>query len=509
MRTWRSCTEYVHWIIAAAAILTACAKAPERAEQPEAETVEIANATSAPPIRDPIPEDPIPSHLALTVEEFAAFPKSEPVPPPIDPRLMRGARINYLGEVPDRSGRMYVPDLNGTLYFVEDGAVKPYLEVGATFAPDFFSGRGLGTGFGFVTFDPNFARNGRFFTTHSEAAGALTTKTPDFTQPNAIVHSVVTEWTARDPAADTFEGTRREVLRIGFGSFIHAIQQISFHPTARRGDEDRGLLYLAVGDGGQGVNNDDPQDLSIPHGKILRIDPRGRDSANGKYGVPDSNPFAGEPGVLGEIYAYGMRDPHRFSWDTGGRGRMLLGHIGEHDIEAIYDVEAGDNFGWSEREGAFVFDKADRCNLFPLPPGDEQFGFTYPVAAYDHNAPPDFPCNQDVGRAISGGFVYRGRDARSLRGKYVFGDLVNGRIFYTNESEMERGEKLAPIFEMKILAGSGRLITAQELVGDTRVDLRFGTDDAGELYLLSKANGKIWKVTDARRVPGTRASTTR
>jgi glucose/arabinose dehydrogenase len=460
-----------------------------------------AAAPASEPVTDPIPEDPVPSSLALTLQEFAAFPKSEPTPPPIDARLMRWARINYIGEMPDGSGRRYVPDLNGKLYFVKHGTPRVYLDVGAEFAPDFFSGRGLGTGFGFVTFDPNFARNGRFYTTHSEAGAALTTKIPDYTQPNAFVQSVVTEWTAANPAADTFRGTHRELLRIGFSSQIHAIQQIDFNPTASRHDRDYGLLYLAVGEGGNGVRSNDPQNLAIPHGKILRIDPRGTNSTNGRYGIPRSNPFVGRPGVLGEIYAYGFRDPHRFSWDPGGSHRLLLGHIGEHDIEAVDDVRAGDNFGWSEREGPFVFDKADPCNLFPLPADDATFGYTYPVAAFDHNAPPGWPCTKDVGHAISGGFVYRGHDVPALRGKYVFGDLVDGRILYTEEREMRRGAPLAKVHEMKIIDRTGRLITTQDLVGDTRVDLRFGTDRRGELYLLAKANGKIWKVTGTRRAP--------
>jgi len=504
MKTGRSCAVWVSCALGAA-LLTACADGddpPEALACCGGETGAPVLAAEDDPIADPIPEDPIASDLALVLREVATFPRSEPVPPTTDPRLVRWARINYLGEVPDGSRRLFVPDLNGTMYLVENGTPRPYLDVRAAAGSNFWSGRGLGSGFGFVAFDPEFARNGRFFTVHSEAFDALTEKTPDFAQPNAVIHSVVTEWTAADPSADVFEGSRRELLRIGFGSFIHAIQQISFNPTARRRDEDHGLLYLAVGDGGLGVQNgnDDPQDLAIPHGKILRIDPQGTSGANGEYGVPDSNPFVGEPGALGEIFASGMRDPHRFSWDPGGCHRMLLGHIGEHDIEAIYDVQAGDNFGWSEREGSFVFNKADRCNLFPLPPDDESFGFTYPVAAFDHNPPPDLPCTQDSGHAISGGFVYRGSRVRALRGKYIFGDLVDGRIFFTVESEMERGGERAPIHQMKILDGSGRLITARELVGDTRVDLRFGTDGAGELYLLAKANGKVWKVTGARRI---------
>lgn len=467
-------------------------------------TLPAASALADAPVVDPIPADPTPATLGLNLEEFAAFPKSETIPPPIDPRLMRQARINYLRTAPDGSGRLFVPDLNGKLYVVEDGTPRVYLDVGATFAPDFWSGRGLGSGFGFVTFHPRFAENGLFYTVHTEAFGALQTKTPDLTpQPSTIVHGVVTEWTATDPSADTFSGARREVLRLGFASYIHGIQQIDFKPTARPGDGDYGLLYAAVGDGGIGVRTDVPQDLSVPQGKILRIDPLGTNGANGKYGVPAANPFVGTPGVLGEIYAYGMRDPHRFSWDPGAGNRLFLGHIGEHAIEAVYDVRAGDNLGWSRREGAFLFDQADRCNLYPLPADDAQFGYTYPVAAYDHDPPAGWSCTTDSGHAISGGFVYRGRDVPELRGKYVFADLVDGRVLYTNAAEMRRGRPLAKIYELKIFDASGRRVSMQDLAGDPRVDLRFGTDEDGELYLLAKANGKIWKVTGARRVAAT------
>jgi glucose/arabinose dehydrogenase len=463
-------------------------------------------APAGDPIRDPLP-DPVTSGLGLVVKEFASFPQSSPTPAPTDQRLMRWARINFIGEVPDGSGRTFVPDLNGKMYLVERGVPHEYLDVGATFAPQFFSGRGLGQGFGFVTFDPGFKENGRFYTVHVEQA-SLTTAVPDFIQADpTLFHGVVTEWTADDPAAGTFGGSRREVLRIGFAGQIHGIQQIDFNPNARPGDADYGKLYLAVGDGGRGVANDEPQDLSIPHGKMLRIDPRGTNSASGKYGVPADNPFVGREGALGEIQSYGYRDPHRFSWDTGGSHRLLLGHIGEHNVEMVDDVRAGDNFGWSEREGPFVFEKqpVNPCDrLFPLPPDDAQNGFTYPVAAFDHNPPPDWNCTSDVGHAISGGVVYRGAKAPALRGKYVFGDIVDGRVFYTNEREMRRGGPLATIHQMQLFNEAGQRIRMQDLSGPgslgdpNRVDLRFAADAKGELYLITKANGKIFKVTGTR-----------
>jgi len=457
------------------------------------------------PIGDPIPQNPIASGLGLILTEYAQFPKSDPIPTPTDSRLMRWARINHLGEVPGGSGRRYVPDLNGKLYFLPAGGGTPstYLDVRARY-PDFYSGKGLGSGFGFVAFHPEFATNGRFYTVHSEAFNALSTQPTDWTQSSAVIQSVLTEWTATNPAAGTFSGSSRQLLRLGFGAYIHAIQQIEFNPNATPGSPDYGLLYVAVGDGGRGATSTVPQTMSVPFGKLLRIDPRGTNSANHRYGIPAGNPFTEQSGALGEIYALGMRDPHRFSWDRGGSGRMFLGHIGEHDIEGVYDVRAGDNFGWSEREGPFVFNRSEPCNLYPLPADDAVYGYDYPVAAYDHNPPPGTSCTADVGRAIAGGFVYRGAALPSLAGRYIFGDLVQGWVFYTNENQMARGgttaAQLAPLYQLSLYTPAGSLVTMKTLAGSDRVDLRFGIDRAGDLYLLSKANGKIWKVTGVRGI---------
>jgi len=454
------------------------------------------------PLLNPLP-DPTPSTLAIEVEEFAQLPESSPRQEPTDARLVRHNRINHIGEVPDGSGRLYVPDMNGTMYLLdeEDGSYVEYLDVRAEFADHIHDHAGLGTGFGFVEFHPEFAENGKFYTVHTEARGALEEHEPDFpAYGGTAFHSVITEWTTENPAAETFSGTSREIMRIPFAGRVHTVQQIEFNPTANPGDEDYGLLYLLVGDGGNGVGNGNPQDLATPHGKIFRIDPLGNDSANGQYGIPGSNPFVDTPGALGEIYAVGMRDPHRISWDPQGDHRMFLGHIGEWQVESIYEVRAGDNFGWSEREGPFL---AKNRQIFPLPENDDDFGFTYPVAAYDHNRDPGQ--TGDAGVAVAGGYVYRG-DIPLLKGRYLFADLVRGYVYSTIAGQMNRENgRLAPIEHLKVVA-DGEETTFQELVGDKRVDLRFGSDDEGDLYLVAKANGKIWKVTGAHKVrPGNAA----
>lgn len=448
------------------------------------------------PLVNPLP-DPAPSNLTLTLEEFAQLPSTEPTPAPTDSRLQRTNRINYLGEVPDGSGRLYVPDLNGPMYLLdEDGDHTLYLDVRGEFEEHFHNHAGLGTGFGFVAFHPEFADNGRFYTVHTESGGAMDEHEPDLpiyrSQSN---HGIVTEWTAHDPAADTFAGTHREVLRLGFATQIHGIQQIGFNPTATAGDEDYGLLYVAAGDGGNAVDSDNPRDLSTPQGKLLRIDPLGNDSGNGQYGIPASNPFVGDADALGEIYAYGFRDPHRFSWDPIGNHRLFLGDIGEHQIEEINEIRAGHDYGWADREGPFL---ARGRLIYDLPSDDDQYDYTYPVAAYDHDRDPGQ--TGDAGVAVVGGFVYRGADLPQLRGWYVFGDIVRGHVYGTRAGQMriERGS-LAPIERLALRDADGRDVTMQDLADDTRVDLRFGVDGDGELYVLSKSSGTIWRVTDAQR----------
>ena len=502
--------------LTAALVLAACGGPPgsgPSGADPEARTPKPFAAPS-PPLPDPKPDG-----LTIALTAFAQLPPSKTSPPvPRGDKLDRHNRINYLGELPDGSGRLYVPDLNGTLYFLRDGKPTTYLDLAAEIGSNLWTSRGFGSGFGFVAFHPDFARNGIFYTVHTEAGGALAAEEPDLgPSADAVVHGVITEWTAEDPRADSFSGGRREVMRLAFPGYIHGIQQISFSPDAKAGDSDHGLLYVAVGDGGavgaaaeEDQESDVPQDMGVPQGKILRIDPRAR---NGKqWTVPKDNPFVGRNGALGEIYAAGLRDPYRFSWDvdpgrdSSGGSRMLLGSMGENRAESIYEVQAGDNFGWPTVEGPFQSRLLDDCDVTKLPSKMWQ-EFTYPVAAYSHlPAAGSGPCD-DTGYAVIGGFVYRGT-LKALRGEYVFGDGVNGRMFHVDATRMSHGSALAPVHELTLRVG-GKRVTMRDIASDPavltagkpRVDLRLGIDAAGELYVLSKSNGKIWRITAAARTP--------
>ena len=462
-----------------------------------------ARGADSTPVPDPIPEEPKRSSLGLVLEEFHQFPETEPFPTPTDQRLVRHARINYIGEVPDDSGRLYVPDLNGPMYLLDGDERHQYVDVRAEF-PDFWSGAGLGSGSGFIAFHPEFEENGLFYTAHTERFDAFL-KEPTFPaqqrQGGSRTHGVITEWTADDPSANTFSGTHREVMRLAFAGQIHGIQQIDFNTTAEPGDKDYGLLYVASGDGGIGVSTDDPQNLANPYGKILRIDPLGTNGRNGQYGVPESNPFVDQEGAVGEIYSYGMRDPHRFSWDAK-TGKLYLGHIGQHAIEAVYEVRAGDNLGWSVVEGRYLYDNADECNLYTIPDDVDTSDFVFPVASFDHDPPAGWPCTSDSGHAISGGLVYRGNDLKGLGGKYVFGDLVTGEVFWTDSGQMRHGSRReATLNEAQLFDTDGNRLRMTDFVDDPRVDLRFGTDADRNLYLLAKANGMVWKVVGTKHVP--------
>ncbi|HEY2204528.1 MAG TPA: PQQ-dependent sugar dehydrogenase [Pseudonocardia sp.] len=509
------------WLVVAAVALATAAgcASPAPVPRPEGSPPPTSSAPQGVPLKNPLPE-PAAAGLGLTLTPFAQIPRST-TNPPVDAgdNLDRWARINYLGEIPDGSGRLFVPDLNGKLYVLRNGKPQVYLDVAKQVGPAFWDHEGIGTGFGFVAFHPDFARNGKFYTVDSEARGALTSKKPNLPAPAQTTNQgVVTEWTATNPAADTFSGTHREVLRIGFEEDIHGIQQIGFNPTATPGTPEYGLLYLAVGDGGAAGDATEtrhttvPGNMALPQGKILRIDPLAHDGPGGAYGVPPSNPFVGKQGTLPEIYASGLRGPYRFSWDPKAEHRMFLANIGNEQVESVYEVRPGDNFGWSDREGPFVVklgDGPDSCDIFPVPPDDAQHNYTYPVAAYGHNdPPPGWPKCEDSGYAIIGGGVYRGAALPDLQGKYVFGDGVTGRMFYTDVDDMTRGGgHLATIRELTLFDQSGKQITMEqvaskpdvELAGHLKVDLRFGTDARGELYVLSKANGKIWKVTATRK----------
>jgi glucose/arabinose dehydrogenase len=319
------------------------------------------------------------------------------------------------------------------------------------------------------------------YTTHTEPPK---TAPADFSYPDSVpvvLQWVLTEWKT-DPAKFPFIGEGRELLRINMPTGIHGVQEIAFNNKAKPGDEDYGLLYIGVGDGGSveihhGLVSRKP---SAAWGSILRIDPRGNNSKNGKYGIPASNPFVGNADCAHEVYAYGFRNPHRLNWSRDGR--MFAINIGQHLIEALDIVEPGRFYGWPVREGNFLVHTDHINDVYKLPANDTAYHVTYPVAEFDH----------DEGTAISGGFEYQGSTVPQLQGKYVFGDIGTGTLFYVDMQDLQIGRQ-ATIKKWNI-ALKGKRTSLAELCHNERVDMRFGMDASGELYLFTKRDGKVWRI---------------
>jgi hypothetical protein len=437
------------------------------------------------------------------------------------------ARINYVRDLPD--GRRFVNDSRGLLYVLNaDNQPIVYANIAAVYPNGAYTA--LAGGFTGFAFHPEFARNGLLYTTHVERAmGEIAAHfiPPGFTPADVTHHNVITEWHATNPAANTFEGTRRVLLRVAHvvNGSTHPFGHLEFNPLSKPGDRDYGLLYTSGSDlgfsNGAGPNARNPgqlQRLDTLVGAILRIDPRspsvsGGTKGLGDYTIPAINKFAadGDPKTLGEIYAYGFRNAHKLSWDLTD-GTMFASDIGMNHIEEINIVREGENYGWMKREGYFengMTRPGGALNqLYPLPPdilnGREKDGFTYPVAIYDH----------DEGRSVAGGFAYYGR-IESLRGKFVFGDVAQGRLFAADLAALKKADDgipqtVAHVEEIQLYVrdsnGNPANVTLQQLIekangGPTsRADLNISRSRDGELLISSRQDGVIRMLVPEARV---------
>lgn len=435
-------------------------------------------------IKDPLAlTNPIPQSIALSgliadLQLITQVPRSANESP--------FTRIVKMEAAPGISG-MFILDQRGILYTFNGHQPAVYLDI-KKWKPHFINQPGLATGFGSFAFHPDFVHNGLFYTTHTEAAGAAKA---DFAYADSIkvaMQWVVTEWKTGNPNAETFSGTNRELLRINMVSGIHGVQEITFNPHAKKGERDYGTLYIGVGDGGSVENGY----AFLPHrtnsvwGALLRIDPLGRNSANGKYGIPVDNPFSATAvsNGLGEVYAYGFRNPNRISWTRAGQ--MLATNIGQSNIESLNGIVKGRDYGWPLREGSFALHSSGDLNaVYKLNATDSAMPILFPVAEYDH----------DEGKAISGGFEYTGKAVPQLKGKYLFGDVPTGRLFYVDMANLKLGRQ-ATIYEWQV-AVNGKPVKLRNLCGNDRMDLHFAKDQNGEMYLLTKPDGKIYKLVNA------------
>ena len=374
---------------------------------------------------------------------------------------------------PDLANRLVVTDQDGILWAIDtsSGEKTVLLDVSASLVslgiggPGTFDERGL---LG-VALHPAFADNGLLYTYTSEPVDGVA----DFSTLPAEIpanhQSLLREWQVPEPCnpeSVVDPATSRALLRVDEPQFNHNGGAVVFGPD--------GMLYVAFGDGGraddtgdghvEGGNGQDPGNIL---GSIIRIDPQGSDSANGQYGIPADNPLVGIEGAVAEIYAYGLRNPFRFSFDVP-TGAMFIADVGQNDIEEISLGEAGGNFGWNRKEGTLCFDpNGDEPGFaYECTPEDDTTGLIDPIAEYNHTE----------GVAVIGGFVNRGTSIPPLHGKYVFGeyflsDIGSGRLFY-----------LAPGPEIREFDLGEGAVLGMSVLG-------FGQDAAGEVYVLANSTG--------------------
>src|SRR5215471_17604838 len=297
-----------------------------------------------------------PPELTTEIKDYATMPMTGAVDGPGNSAGLL-ARINFLREEPGGGRkRLFVNDLNGPLYILDKETKKTvtYLDFnGLPGKPGIFHrlaiDQGLASGFISFEFDPDYARNGRFYTIHFEDPAVAASSVPDNksfpglnTSGYAVTPAIPTagrtereavliEWTDTNISNATFEGTARELMRVQYSGRIHPMADLIFNPAARRGDPDWRVMYLATGDGGNGEQKSNvrsnPQRLDMLVGKILRIVPDLKEHAatstvseNGRYRIPNDNPFASKPGARKEIWAYGLRNPHRLTWEVDPSG---------------------------------------------------------------------------------------------------------------------------------------------------------------------------------------------
>ena len=459
----------------------------------------IAVLVAAPPLRadTPTPYPTPPPTSALT----------NPIRPPINKGTIR-VRLDSVATgltapvwgipAPGAPGRLFVVDQAGTLWAVDltTGAKSVFLDVSGrlvtlgVLGPNSFDERGfLG-----IAFAPDYQTTGLLYTYTSEAVSGAADFSTIPSGETADCQSVVAEWhvpNPGDPASVVDPASRRELLRVDKPQFNHNAGALNFGPDGR--------LYVSLGDGGGADDSDgesfisgepnngaivtaghglngNGQNTGVVLGKILRLDPLGSSSANGKYGIPADNPFVGQPGFLGEIFAYGLRNPFRFSFDTL-TGALYAGDVGQNAIEEVDVITKGGNYGWRFKEGRFFFGSngSGLGYISKINPGAPRT-LIEPIAQYDHGE----------GLAVIGGFVYRGTHIRHLVGRYVFGDFArtfanDGRLFYLRKKEVVKGTTThrSAIGELR-LQGQDALNLA--LLG-------FGQDASGEIYVLANGAG--------------------
>lgn len=485
------------------------------------------------------------------------------------------ARVNGLREETGGSHRLFLPVVSGPIliYDKKTKALTTYLDFNGHgenrgLFKKFYTLSGYGNGVNGFNLDPDYAKNGKFYTTHMEdpsieASGVPQntifprlnvsgyTTTAPITTPGPVMHQgVLIEWTDTDPSNNTFEGTAREVFRVWLNTRNHQLGEVIFNPTARRGDPDWRVLYVDVGDGGSGESRNveirpNPQRLDTMVGKIVRIIPDLNEhtststvSESGRYRIPNDNPFVKTPGARKEIWAYGLRNPHRLTFaidpSSVANNRLVASICGLNTWEMISIIHKGANYGFPLREGNQMVTPDNGTAALPA---DDRLPImindkvtagtvapTYPVIIWAHD--------MRGGDCAGSGYLYNGKSVPALRGKFVYNDITTGRIWYSEYTDMLAADDgnpstMAKMHEVKILwdnphdapdtgkklydtmfpivrttylqrGGTAESMNGRGRVsGEHRADVRLAIDQTGEMYIYSKSDGMIRRIVGA------------
>ena len=389
--------------------------------------VMFSSCTTPSPTHTPTPS-PTPS---VKISTTMTPPAGGVIFPPrivLEPFVSVPSQLTYLADAADGSGRLFLIEKQGRVRIVKDGEFqeKPFLDIS-----ELVESRGSEQGLFSISFDPDYITNGELYVNYTAKAGNGDTIVARYrvsANPDVV-----------DPMS------ARVVLQIDQPAANHNGGQLQFGPD--------GYLYIGTGDGG---GSGDPwgnaQNLSVLLGKMLRLAVRGEVT----YTIPPDNPLVGSKDARPEIWAYGLRNPWRFSFDHAS-GDLYSADVGQNAWEEVNfqprSSHGGENYGWDILEGTHCFEP---------PRGCDRGSTVLPVAEYGH----------DQGCSVTGGYVYRGEKYPTLRGIYFFADYCSGRIWGLRQAD----------------TGSWQI--AQLLKTDVGVS-SFGEDAAGELYVLDLA-GEVY-----------------
>lgn len=424
---------------------------------------------------------------------------------PVATGLVSPIHVTHAG---DGSGRLFVVEQSGVIRVIDANGLRlgtPFLDITAKLPTlgAFFDERGL---LG-MAFHPDYETNGKFYVRYSAPRMSTGTEPCDLSGFNPGCHKeVLAEYTVLgDPATSNVAdlSSERILFEVDEPQFNHNGGMVEFGPD--------GYLYFSLGDGGgahDGLADGDPpgsapthgpigngQNIDTALGKVLRIDVDSPPAMGLEYAIPPDNPFVGVAG-MDEIYAFGFRNPFRFSFDDpalGGTGELYLGDVGQNLYEEVNVVELGGNYGWVIREGFECFDPFDPGTPPPSCPTTGAGGepLLDPISVYSH---------EEGGLAILGGYVYRGSGVPAMNGKYIYGDFSadfgpTGRLYYFD------------------LTGPGAFIRQEFRLNPDDLPLGkflkgLGIDEDGEIYVCasddlapSGSSGVVYRITAPPAAP--------